>query len=873
MAEQEIVKQNFSGGELSEKMNGRSQLPVFQNGCRRLKNFTVQTQGAVEYRSGFRFVNHSRLNRIWRAETFEFNDEQAYMMEFTDKKLRFYRNNGVILETNKTITNITQANPGVVSAAAHGYSNGDEIFINDVVGMTEVNGKSFLAANITAGTFELTDVDSNNVDTTGFTAYSSGGRANRIFELDTPYTEANDLFKLKVDQDADRMVIDHPLYLPRELTRTDHTAWMLVIPTRTNDPFTDKKVITAITQANPGVLTSAGHGFTGGETIVLEEIEGMVELNSQPFLLVFIDVNTFSLTDLNGNAIDTTGFTAYTVNGFASNQNLIPAAVAYYESRQWHGGIESNPAKLFGSRAPDTTTGEPRYDDYTLGGNPDDAVIFTLNVAGPNKIFWLASTDRLLLAGTFGNVIKITGADDEQAITNTSIKARKLGVIGVEDIAPVNEESFIQYVQKNALTVKTLEFQFLQNNFVAEDENLTSDEITQTGGTWSRAAAETEANGIKQIKWETARPSVSWSVRNDGLLLGLTFDRSERISAWSRHTTGAIGEDKFITCTTVPRPSDHDQLWVGTELTVNSLVRRHVGYREDTPVFPKLVDFFTGDLNEDADTANFNRALLESQKDYVHLDQSLTFNGLDAGVAASASVTPGATTGVAITFTASAAVFVSTDVGREIWKRAVDGVGTGRARITTVTNSTSVDCTILNGADFDNTNAMLAGDWYLTTDTISNLDHLEGRVVGIVTDGGVHPNKTVTNGSLPGGLDFQASVVHIGLEYEGFLQPMSNEFGGETGPSDAKLKNIREFGFRFSNTAGALFGTDLYKAERVPFTKMPLGIGQPQPLFSGIKRTPYSDRWELDKVMFVRQDVPLPCIVQQIVMFGDTEES
>jgi hypothetical protein len=84
-------------------------------------------------------------------------------------------------DTTVAITGITQANPGVVTTgSAHGYSDGDFVIIEGVVGMTEVNydntsGTLYIVANSTATTFELTDIDGANVDTSAFTAYSSGG--------------------------------------------------------------------------------------------------------------------------------------------------------------------------------------------------------------------------------------------------------------------------------------------------------------------------------------------------------------------------------------------------------------------------------------------------------------------------------------------------------------------------------------------------------------------------------------------------------------------------------------------------------------------------------------------------------------------------
>lgn len=76
------------------------------------------------------------------------------------------------LAAAKTITGITAANPPVVTSATHGYSNGDVIKIDGVVGMQEVNNRAFVVAGITTDTFQL-----KGVDGTGYTAYGSGGSA------------------------------------------------------------------------------------------------------------------------------------------------------------------------------------------------------------------------------------------------------------------------------------------------------------------------------------------------------------------------------------------------------------------------------------------------------------------------------------------------------------------------------------------------------------------------------------------------------------------------------------------------------------------------------------------------------------------------
>lgn len=70
-----------------------------------------------------------------------------------------------------SISNITQANPAVVTTVLnHGLSTGDEVHIDDVVGMTEVNDRDFTITVVDADEFSL-----DGEDSTAFTAYSSGG--------------------------------------------------------------------------------------------------------------------------------------------------------------------------------------------------------------------------------------------------------------------------------------------------------------------------------------------------------------------------------------------------------------------------------------------------------------------------------------------------------------------------------------------------------------------------------------------------------------------------------------------------------------------------------------------------------------------------
>ena len=76
-----------------------------------------------------------------------------------------------VLRTSKAITGASKANPGVVTAVAHGFATGDEVYIAAVGGMVEINNLAFTVTVLTADTFSI------GVNTSGYTTYTSGGVA------------------------------------------------------------------------------------------------------------------------------------------------------------------------------------------------------------------------------------------------------------------------------------------------------------------------------------------------------------------------------------------------------------------------------------------------------------------------------------------------------------------------------------------------------------------------------------------------------------------------------------------------------------------------------------------------------------------------
>ena len=78
---------------------------------------------------------------------------------------------GTSSAVEKVISGATAADPCVITATGHGFSNGDKVSIRGVVGMVELNLETaYTVAGKSTNAFQLAGVDSS-----GFTAYGSAG--------------------------------------------------------------------------------------------------------------------------------------------------------------------------------------------------------------------------------------------------------------------------------------------------------------------------------------------------------------------------------------------------------------------------------------------------------------------------------------------------------------------------------------------------------------------------------------------------------------------------------------------------------------------------------------------------------------------------
>lgn len=95
---------NFNAGEWSPLLYGRTDLPKRRNAVGPTLNYVATLQGPQTRRPGTAYVAAAADNTNVRLQRFEFSTTQAYILEFTPGKIRFYTNGGQLLSGGSPYT-------------------------------------------------------------------------------------------------------------------------------------------------------------------------------------------------------------------------------------------------------------------------------------------------------------------------------------------------------------------------------------------------------------------------------------------------------------------------------------------------------------------------------------------------------------------------------------------------------------------------------------------------------------------------------------------------------------------------------------------------------------------------------------------------
>jgi len=814
MARVHPFQTNFTAGELTPKLAGQVDFKKYNNGVEIMENMTVFPQGGTSRRSGTRFVCEIKNSaNSTRLIPFEFNVTQSYILEFGDQYIRFYKDNGQIVEASKTITAITKANPAVVTSSSHGYSNGDHVWINSVGGMVEVNSRRFTVANQTTNTFELSGINSS-----AYTTYTSGGGVEKVYEISTVYTSAQ-VFDLQFTQSADVMYIVHPSHEPMKLARTGHTNWTLSEVDFQVGPFLDLNTTTttlttsATTVGAGRTLTASASLFAAtdvGRSVKLGDgwgkITGYTSATEVTWTIVVAATDSGSVTWSIGAWSNTTGF---------------PSTVSFYEQRLVFAGSTNNPQTIWASES-------GSYEDFDAGdADPADAFTYTIAANKVNLIRWLAPA-RDLIVGTAGGEFRV-GRPTGEPLKPDNVTITQQTTYGGYTTQPIQIGSAVLFVQRQQRKVREFAYRFEDDAYVAPDMTLLAEHITDTG--------------IIDVDYAQEPESVYWAVRTDGTLLGMTYQREEDVVAWHRHIIG--GKDQFCTVTV----TDYSNIQTGTTLKFTKSDGSTVTFTSTTGTAG--TDEFKNETNNNTTADNIYTAI------NTHAD--FTVANPAANIVTITETSPSGTGLLTVTSSDDIRLAVQDELSAKV------------KSVSTISEATENQVwiiveRIINGSTVQyveyldstlNMDSSLSGIVTGTTLKLTSLDHLEGETVQLLIGDAVYPTQKVTNGavtiSLPS--SFADKTIEIGLGYISTIKTMRVEAGAEAGTAQGRKKRYNEVMVRLYKVVGVTINGD-----QMPFRTSATPMGENIPEITGDKRVTNLG-WDRDGQVTIQQTQPLPMTI------------
>lgn len=851
--------------------------------------------------------------------------------------LRFVTNGGYVLESPTTITEITQANPGVVTDHDHGYSNGDLVFLQNIVGMTQLNQRYAIVTNSTTSTYTLTDMFGNAINTTAYGAYVSGGTAARVYTITTPYYPS-DLALLKCTQSADVMTLTHPTYPAATLSRSGNASWTYA--TITFQPSSPAPAGTTATFANEGsgnqyattqygyVVTATVNGvesqpspaaystnFALGQNVGAQIVVGWDSVTSSTIYNIYRTQENLNQSVPEGALFGYIGSANPASTNTFVDDNILPdftncppqaydpftvagnpGCVCYYQERQVFAGMANAPEQMDFSKS-----GDFFNMDFSIPSTDDDNIEITIASQQVNAIEFMIPMQSLLVLTSSG-AWAVSGGTSGAAITPTSVQALPQAYNGCSSHCPPIPINYdILYVQARGSIVRDLAYNFYVNLYTGTDITMMSNHLFF---------------GHQLLEWAYAEEpfKIVWCVREDGILLSLTYLKEQDVMAWAHHDTLGLYKSVCSVVETDASGTSEDVVYViverfiqgqylqyierfasrvlGGDPTIGRPANPELAWCVDaglqyplnepaatlTPVEPDSIPVIYA-VNTIAGGQNY------SAQTVIHVDDS-TGSGatlvpvIVGGVIESVTVDDGgvdwtnptltafdpsgAGSGAAlaaiiaspVTMNASAAVFGSTLVGDVV--RVNGGLG----YVLSIPTTSQIIVNVVN--NLTSPWPAVSGAWSCTTpvQTISGLDHLDGETVSILADGSVAPPQTVANGSVT--LDRAYSAITIGLPFTCQLQSLYIDVQEQGGTIQSKRKTIPAVTVRMQDSRGVYAGPNFNSLIPIKERTTEL-MGQPIPLFTGDQRVLLPAGYNVPGQVCVQVTDPLPSTILALI--------
>ncbi len=563
------LKHTFTAGELSERLGARLDFDRYKNGCKRLRNMTCQVQGPATRRPGTKFIYD--LNRLGIDTTAERVREIPFIFSETDAyALIFF-----------------QANSG-------------EVYM--VIGEDDA---------LVEGTGTTSDYDRTETST-----YTGQGEDNPFNYPSGETVREYTVTMIEQDDASPPVQTETELVEGTDYTTTDTgSSLVFVVTTVFADAYELRVDIGLTTQSIPIGNVAALDlpvGFNIEEFDYAQSLDEIyiAQPNMQPLVIIRNSKEHWAWADLNFKCYpdEWPQDAASHEPDYAALSNW-PETVTFHQQRLMYGGSQYHPQTAWTSSAGDYLN----MGDFDGGGcsgvNAADAITFRLDSGTMNKIKWMISV-KVLAIGTIGNEWTVQGAG-QASMAPQSLLAQRQTNMGSEKIKPLMVGLSTLFVERHGRTINEFKYEYTTDSYETSDRSVLATHFT-------------DYYSIIDWTFQQMPDQVIWMVREDGIMLGCTYQREHKVVGWHLHDT----QGEFKALTTIPGPRRTDEVW--------AIVKRTV---EGSPHFyvERLEDEFTGSA---ADEGRF----LDSHLVKAPVDEYVTglehLEGMTVDVLADGTVHP-----------------------------------------------------------------------------------------------------------------------------------------------------------------------------------------------------------------------------------------
>lgn len=544
MARLTIVQTNFTAGEVSPRMIGRTDIARYQNGAELMENCWPLLHGGAKRRDGTLFCAATKFAaKRSRLIPYVFNRSQAYMIEFGDLYIRVYYADG-------TYTGVELVSPyteAMISSIDY-VQGADTMFVfNALVPIYRLRRISNTEWTLVAAPFVTRPFDEVGIKfATGLTLSLATVGTGRTATSAVAAFQASDVGReiwsgpgvAKITAYTSTTVVT--VEVVTAFSGVAVTAWQLRGSPQTTCTANAKDPI--------GTLISLTLGAAGWRTDDVGKFvkinRGLVEITaySSPSVVngiiraaldatVASPANAWSLEAAVWNADD-----GYPCTGTLHEQRLVAAGSPGYPQTIW-----------------ESRTGE--YLNFELGTKDDDAMSFTVSSDQINPITHMAQI-KALIALTYGGEFSLSGGV-EKPITPTNIQVKNQSVYGCNNVKPVRIGNELYFMQRSNRKLRAMAYKYDSDAYGAPDMSVLSEHITESG--------------ITDMAYQAEPESILYLVRADGVMATLTVDRDQDVIGWARQTTDGLYES------VASLPSeDGEQVWAVVKRTIGGATVRYI---------------------------------------------------------------------------------------------------------------------------------------------------------------------------------------------------------------------------------------------------------------------------------------------------------